>query len=664
MTALYKGSIAFDNEFSIIDLTLEQLVESDFHLGSKLSRFDKLNFSYIFSRRFDVIILNLSYSLYNLRLAVYFLSVIVSRRGKILFFDSHESTRNFVHFIGTTSRQYYINRKWIAGLLTNFKNFYPAVFTGISRHFRFSESKYAGMRYIHRPPNVSCLLNIERGSSAFIENFRLAIPTIALINSDNSISGVTFPIFSNNSSIYTYFSFFAILRSAILNGYKDEIYKFYRKSLKKILKFRYKKFASHTRLKNSIYIFMRFYFVKLLFSYKIIFYKFFLFLLYNLKSNNFLSKIIFLFIRDLSYFQDRLLIDSKNYSIHDLTRCKFAFSEIFSISDLNSRFFDNFLRSIAKIFFSDNFFNYFLNFRNHIYPVFMLIFNLFISTSYKQFRPSVFSKFSLDFKLAFFLLNKWEKYYSGNKFVVEFSRHFPHEFFPFFEYSRRRPDYRVSRFSRLLTFKARNSGLFHGGVSNLSLNAINMLYRDFKKALPYKSMTFSKKFKRIFRIFFKRMKFLKFLWKSLYPKKKASLFFDVKNSKYVILSKRFLLINKDKEFFKSRFFSGLTVKDSIRRENLRTLNNNIMLQYFDEEYDDYKFPINSEFFFLQVAYGAIFLGRQYERNKMLSARRTSSYTLVRKQRTLARLKLNVKLNRSTLYFFFISKFYKNNLYNV
>ncbi len=128
-----------------------------------------------------------------------------------------------------------------------------------------SESKYAGMRYIHRPPNVSCLLNIERGSSAFIENFRLAIPTIALINSDNSISGVTFPIFSNNSSIYTYFSFFAILRSAILNGYKDEIYKFYRKSLKKILKFRYKKFASHTRLKNSIYIFMRFYFVKLLF---------------------------------------------------------------------------------------------------------------------------------------------------------------------------------------------------------------------------------------------------------------------------------------------------------------------------------------------------------------------------------------------------------------
>ena len=158
----YKGKskrlLNVNDEVSLIDLSLEQLIESDFHLGSKLSKFQKLNYSFIFSRRFTVLILNLTYSLYNLRLSLYFITTVVSRRGKVLFFDSHESTRIFVHYIGSTSRQFYINRKWIAGLLTNFKNFYPAVFTGISRHFRFSEHNYAGMRYIHRPPNVSCLL--------------------------------------------------------------------------------------------------------------------------------------------------------------------------------------------------------------------------------------------------------------------------------------------------------------------------------------------------------------------------------------------------------------------------------------------------------------------------------------------------------------------------
>ena len=47
----YKGSELSDHsldiEFSIIDLTLEQLLESNFHLGSKLSKFEKLNFSFI-----------------------------------------------------------------------------------------------------------------------------------------------------------------------------------------------------------------------------------------------------------------------------------------------------------------------------------------------------------------------------------------------------------------------------------------------------------------------------------------------------------------------------------------------------------------------------------------------------------------------------------------
>ena len=40
----YRGSELLDDsvdiEFSIIDLTLEQLLESNFHLGSKLSKFN------------------------------------------------------------------------------------------------------------------------------------------------------------------------------------------------------------------------------------------------------------------------------------------------------------------------------------------------------------------------------------------------------------------------------------------------------------------------------------------------------------------------------------------------------------------------------------------------------------------------------------------------
>ena len=145
------------------------------------------------------------------------------------------------------------------------------------------------MRYIHRPPNVSCLLNIERGSSAFFENFRLGIPTIALVRSDDKFSGVTYPIFANNSSAFTYFSFFSILRAAILNGYKDEIYKFYRKSLKKVLRIRYRKMIGKVQMRNSIISYFREYFLNFFFSNTVFIKRFFEFVVVNIKEFPYVS---------------------------------------------------------------------------------------------------------------------------------------------------------------------------------------------------------------------------------------------------------------------------------------------------------------------------------------------------------------------------------------
>ena len=281
-----RNSLKFDTDsFSFIDLTFEQLVDSDFHLGSRFSIIHNLNFKYTFSKRFDLAIINLAYSLYNLKMAVYFVSFIVSMRGKVLFFDNFEGTRSLVEFIGLSSKQYYINQKWIAGLLTNFKNFYPAVFSGVSRHFRFYQTKYKGMRYIQRPPNIFCCLNIERGSSAFYENFRLGIPIIALISSNNSISGATFPIFSNNVSSNTFSTFFSILRGAVLNGYKFEVYRFFRKYLKKKIRERFIVASKKYKLRKRSQGLLKTMGLYLIFKHRSLIFKFFNFLVSLFKSD-------------------------------------------------------------------------------------------------------------------------------------------------------------------------------------------------------------------------------------------------------------------------------------------------------------------------------------------------------------------------------------------
>lgn len=660
----YKGSEVFNDEnFSLIDLTLEQLVESNFHIGARLNKFEKLNFSFIFSKRFNLLMLNLTYSLYNLRLAVFFLTIMVSRRGKVLFFDNHDSTQDLVQFIGTTSRQYFINKKWIAGLLTNFKNFYPAVFTGVSRHFRFSEGKYAGMRYIHRPPNVSCLLNIERGSSAFIENFRLGIPTIALVNSNNNASGVSFPIFSNNNSIYTFDCFFSVLRSAVFNGYKDEIYKFYRKSLKRILKIRILTFKRKSLTKGSIYLFVRHFFVKLFFTHKELFYCFFIYLFSNLKNSSF-SEIIRIFLRDLTYFYDRLVVVSPNYSIYLLPNSNFNFNILYSIKNLTLADYDRFLKALIEIFLSEDFPKFFFNFYSSLGPIFISLFSRFLSSkelfqSNINFLTKKLQTFFFDFSFAFSLLKKWFSFLSKSSSFME--RNFLHEFFPFLNNTKMDPlalyyiPYKFPVYSfRSLLFPFVSSFKF------FNLNNLSYFYHDFTKDFWFKVFKFSKNFRKSQRIIDKRLKFLLFLWRSMYFKKRKILtFYDLKKSKYVDLSKKYFFKNRNKNSFKMRFFRGVTIKELIRRNTLRQSFNNIMLKYFDEEYEDTPFPFNNEFFLLQMAFGNIFLTREAERNKILAAKRNSSTIVVRERNLYAKAVLKTRSVRFILYFPYFTNIFPN-----
>ena len=653
--SVYRGSDLFD-ELDLIDLSFEQLIESDLHIGSRLNQFEKLNFTYIFAKRFDVLIMNLSYGLYNLRLGIYFLGYIVSRRGKVLFFDNLESTGPFVEFIGITAKQYYINRKWIAGLLTNFKNFYPAVFTGISRHFRFDVMSFAGMRYIHRPPNVTCLLNINRGSSAFFENFRLGIPTIALVRSDDKISGVTFPVFANNSSAFGYYCFFSLLRAAVLNGYRDEIYKFYRKSLKRILKRRYSKMLNRIQLQNSLVSYFRQYFLEFFFFNSDVFTsQFFAFILQQIKQSTVLTDYIYEAFLDLfKFFDTQLLLDVGNVN-----------SLVFKVSDAKKSFmgvnfnskdflFDKNLCSVLiRIFcfylFSSDLFKFLRFMFNKFYFLFCFFLDKFLKqcslTTVKNFGRNFFLKINL----MFFFFRIWCRYNCKDVLLLsDYSCHFVHEMFPFFGYVSEKVDYSVeSVFAKILFFRFEKHGSF-SLLNFVHLNTIESFRRYFNRINSYKALIFSKRYKRFFRIFNKRVKFIRYLNKAIYVKKHDNFFFDTVENKFVTL--------EDKARFTrsigshSRYLPYSLTNVLARRSNLNMLYNATMVQYFDEEFEDFPFPVNNEFFFLHVAYGSFFLTREYVRNKLIQAQKTGFVTVKHKRKLVLKLKRETRVVRCLLFF--------------
>ena len=655
--------VAERSEISLVDLTLEQLVESDFHLGSRFNQFDKLNFSYVFARRFKFSVINLAYSLYNLKLATYFISVVVSRRGKVLFYDGGcEAMRHFVRFIGLTAKQYSVSQKWIAGLLTNFKEFYPAVFTGVSRHFCFPKFNFGGMQYIHRPPNVFCSLNIDKGSASFLENFRLGIPTAALVNSGDSVSGVTFPIFSNNTSPYTHMTFFSILRSAILNGYKCEIYKFYRRVLKRLLKVRYLRHYASRRIMGLQTSFQfRLLILRVFCDNDLFFWNFIKFVLFPLHPDVKLLQIpVFIgekfsefydvhsFVRPsmLSFFVQYLFPFCKNYIPPEfisnfeifefksqISHDNFAefFFSVFTDEKKFYRFIFYIIDRVGESFFSEDFFSFVDMILSRFFPLIFFLFRAFL-----ELDTTISSKVKLHFLRSLNLLNFA---FFGNKiqsFLDSLSKveasnvyfHVLHDRFAVLHYQRARLlPMSTHLFSRLLYFKLSHAPIFVG-FNFCSFRNLTKIVSNFMAVQrTFSFLKFSKGCKRFMRRFLRSQKFFRFLLKNYRKTKSArDFYFDLNTARFVRLSKGFIRHNQHKPFFSSRYInvsylnesSASTKKKSSSLANKKA--NLFTLAYFEEEYDDSRFPFNHEFFFLQIGYGMTYMTREYFRNKFLQNR--------------------------------------------
>jgi small subunit ribosomal protein S2 len=674
----FKSSFDFSQDLCLIDLSLEQLIESDFHLGCRFNDFDRLNFLYLFSRRFDFSVINLSYTLYNLKLAIYFLSFLVSRRGKVLFYDGSNHTKTFISFIGTTSKQYFVNQKWIAGLLTNFKKFYPAVFTGVSRHFKFPVENFSGMKFIHRPPNVTCLLNINREWAAFRENFRLGIPIISLINVNDNLAGITFPIFGNNLSPYSYITFFSILRAAILNGYKYEIYKFCRAVLKRLIKYRYIRHYLSRRIRNRVLIYQfRLYLLKLLLNHSSLLFNFFRFCMFPFYSSfgnlslseterlafsefynafpflrqillNFVSEFFFpvlnsLFSSDL--YMSSLLNDivgkKENSFVMPNKPFRLSFLEQLYLSFSSEQKFCNIcfklLIKTGANFFSNNFFFFIDLFLSRYIPLIFFLFKAFLNFNNKKIKSITTLNFLKTLRLLILhfqvcripvVLKSAKSIMQANPSVILLTL-FLHESFPLIYYkSLGFPDLKTLRFLKIFTFNI--SGFPFSGFNSYSFFNLGKFVFDFKKTYGlFRYFKFSKQFKRTFRFFFRSFSFFRFFFRNVYTKSKNNdLFFDFKRSKYFKMPRRFVKLNSHRSFFKERYFNVSEFfqfsknQQKLKQKDIKILNKYrlYLLAYFDEEFDTYKFPFNNEFFYLQVNYSSVFLARQFQRNRRLIQR--------------------------------------------
>ncbi|WP_433927822.1 30S ribosomal protein S2 [Candidatus Carsonella ruddii] len=209
------------------------IIKNNFFLGNNLLKRNNLlkNFLIINFNKFNII----DIKKISIKLFLYkkYIKNIFFKKKKILFVSTKNFLREITYKYARSLEQNFVCNKWIAGMLTNSKNYKKLLnksillkkkqkmnFTKKEKNIFLKEEMkieiiYGGLRGLDKNPDLIILTDIKKDKIVVNEAKRLKIKVLALINTDDSPKGIDHFIPCNNNSIICVKNIFKILFSEI-----------------------------------------------------------------------------------------------------------------------------------------------------------------------------------------------------------------------------------------------------------------------------------------------------------------------------------------------------------------------------------------------------------------------------------------------------------------
>ncbi len=198
-----------------LQLTVEQLLLVNAHLGH-VRKFLSIKIKpYLIGQRANIYLINVLYTADQFRVFLNVLINLFCLRQKLLI------VKDFVFFdfksIMVNSNIYYYDKKWIGGLLTNFKQ--------VSRNSKFIKSNNT-LLDMKALPSMIFFLDINFAYWAILEAVNLDIPIAAVIDVNTiSTDNINYPLVANNKSFEGNLLFLSMIKNALKKGEQKELSK-------------------------------------------------------------------------------------------------------------------------------------------------------------------------------------------------------------------------------------------------------------------------------------------------------------------------------------------------------------------------------------------------------------------------------------------------------
>ncbi len=224
--------------------TMRQLLEAGVHFGHHTRRWNPKMKPYIFGVRNGIHILDLDQTAPMLGRALEAVREVTAKGGRVLFVGTKRQAQDIVRNAAEKCGQYYVNHRWLGGMLTNWKTISQSIkrlrdyehklegdregFTKrelleMERDVEKLSASLGGIKEMGGLPSILFVIDTNKEAIAIQEAKVLGIPVVAVVDSNSDPSGVTFPIPGNDDALRAIEFYCDLVAGAVLDGIQAEM---------------------------------------------------------------------------------------------------------------------------------------------------------------------------------------------------------------------------------------------------------------------------------------------------------------------------------------------------------------------------------------------------------------------------------------------------------
>jgi small subunit ribosomal protein S2 len=226
------------------EYSMRGLLEAGVHFGHHTRRWNPKMSPYIFGVRNGIHIIDLEQTVPLLRQGLEAVREVVAGGGRVLLVGTKRQAQDAIADAAKRCGQYYVNYRWLGGMLTNFKTISASIkrlreveervaqqdigltkreVLELTRDHDKLERALGGIKDMGGLPDILVVIDTNKEAIAVAEANKLRIPVVAVLDSNSSPDGIAYPIPGNDDAMRAIHLYCDLFAGAVLDGLQAEL---------------------------------------------------------------------------------------------------------------------------------------------------------------------------------------------------------------------------------------------------------------------------------------------------------------------------------------------------------------------------------------------------------------------------------------------------------